>query len=108
MNIAIQAELETAIAEGKFTTLTLSSGTSLEVPVGSRFVGIPGTKSPQNSGGIMVEVYWEPDESGSLCISGHSDEMPIPPHIQLSDPPNTKSAKKRGIVIDPAELKKDS
>ncbi|KAK4374557.1 hypothetical protein RND71_005234 [Anisodus tanguticus] len=31
MNIAKQAELETAIAEGKFTTLTLSSGTSLEV-----------------------------------------------------------------------------
>ncbi|XP_060170118.1 ABC transporter A family member 2-like [Lycium barbarum] len=108
MNIARQAELETAIAEGKFTTLTLSSGISLEVPAGSRFVGIPGTKSPQNPGGIMVEVYWEPDESGSLCISGHSDEMPIPPHIQLSDPPNTKSAKKRGIVIDPAELKKES
>ncbi|KAK4370874.1 hypothetical protein RND71_010349 [Anisodus tanguticus] len=93
MNIAKQAELETAIAEGKFTTLTLSSGTSLEVPAGSRFVGIPGTKSPQNPGGIMVEVYWEPDESGGLCISDHSDEMPIPPHIQQSDPPNTKSAK---------------
>ncbi|MCD7471869.1 hypothetical protein HAX54_012613 [Datura stramonium] len=100
MNIAKRADVETAIAEGRFKTLTLSSGISIEVPV-----GIPGTKSPQNHGGIMVEVYWEPDESGDPCISGHSEEMPIPPHIQLRDPPNTKSDKPQGIVIDPSELK---
>ncbi|XP_016469345.2 ABC transporter A family member 2-like isoform X1 [Nicotiana tabacum] len=105
MNIAKQAEIESAAAEGKFTTLTLNTGQSVGVPVGSRFVGIPGTKSPQNPGGIMVEVYWEPDDSGRLCISGHSQHMPIPPHIQLPDPPNAKSARTLGVVIDPAQLK---
>lgn len=78
---------------------------TVQVPVGSRFVGIPGTKSPQNPGGIMVEVYWEPDDSGRLCISGHSQHMPIPPHIQLPDPQNAKSARPLGVVIDPAQLK---
>ncbi|PHT46221.1 ABC transporter A family member 2 [Capsicum baccatum] len=105
MNIAKQADVETAIAEGRFSILTLKSGESIEVPAGAQFVGIPGTKSPQNPGGVMVEVYWEPDENGGICISGLSEEMPIPPQIQLRDPPNTTSAKPQGIVIDPSLLK---
>lgn len=62
-------------------------------------MGIPGTKS-------MVEVYWEPDETGSPCIYGQSEEMPIPPNVQLREPPpNPKSPNKYGIVIDPSQLK---
>ncbi|XP_015077839.1 ABC transporter A family member 2-like [Solanum pennellii] len=105
MNIAKQADVETAIAEGRFKTLTLNSGDSVEVPVGAQFIGIPGTKSPQNPGGVMVEVYWEPDETGSPCIYGISEEMPIPPHIQLRDPPTNNSPTNQGIVIDPSQLK---
>lgn len=67
--------------------------------MGAQFVGIPGTK-------YMVQVYWKPDETGSPCISGLSEEMPIPPHIQLKDPPtNSKSPTNQGIVIDPSQLK---
>ncbi|KAH9330889.1 hypothetical protein KI387_002997, partial [Taxus chinensis] len=29
----------------------------------------------------MVEVYWQQDDTGALCISGNSDEMPVPQHL---------------------------
>ncbi|KAL0355623.1 UNVERIFIED_CONTAM: ABC transporter A family member 2 [Sesamum radiatum] len=77
LNIAKKAELESAAAEATFGTLVLNSGASLQVPIGERFIGIPGTESTENPRGIMVEVYWQQDDSGALCISGHSDEMPI-------------------------------
>ncbi|XVF51956.1 hypothetical protein PTKIN_Ptkin04bG0225700 [Pterospermum kingtungense] len=83
LNIARQAELETAAAEGRLVTLTItSSGASIEIPVGAKFVGIPGTESAENPRGLMVEVYWQQDDSGALCISGHSDEIPVPPKCQ--------------------------
>ncbi|XP_011047161.1 PREDICTED: ABC transporter A family member 2 [Populus euphratica] len=82
LNIAKQAELESAAAEGKMVTLDLTSGKSVQIPVGARFVGVPETNSPENPGGTMVEVYWEQDDSGSLCISRHSAEMPVPRNVQ--------------------------
>ncbi|KAF9667756.1 hypothetical protein SADUNF_Sadunf15G0056500 [Salix dunnii] len=82
LNIAKQAELENAAAEGKMVTLDLTSGKSVQIPVGARFVGVPETNSSENPGGIMVEVYWVQDDSGSLCISGHSNEMPVPSNVQ--------------------------
>ncbi|GAV76931.1 ABC_tran domain-containing protein/ABC2_membrane_3 domain-containing protein [Cephalotus follicularis] len=111
LNIARQAELESAAAEGRLVTLTLTSGALVEIPVGARFVGIPGTESVENPQGIMVEVYWEQDDTGALCISGHSPEMPIPPNV----PPVSSSASFRrtpsgqrgpiqGIVIDPERI----
>ncbi|CAN1753772.1 ABC transporter A family member 11 [Linum perenne] len=42
----------------------------LMITVGTRLVGIPGRESPDNPRGIMFEVYWETDDTGSLCISG--------------------------------------
>lgn len=112
LNIAKQAELETAAAEGTFVTLTLTSGASVQIPVGARFVGIPGTESTENPRGIMVEVYWDQDDSGSLCISGHSPEIQIPPNIQLMDssaPNSYRNIRSRtgpvhGIVIDPSQI----
>ncbi|KAK4437089.1 ABC transporter A family member 2 [Sesamum alatum] len=112
LNIAKKAELESAAAEGTFGTLILSSGASLQVPVGARFIGIPGMESTENPRGIMVEVYWQQDDSGALCISGYSDEMPIPPHVQLP-PTSTPTSNRnvsgqrrqvRGIVIDPSQI----
>ncbi|KAJ4961979.1 hypothetical protein NE237_021889 [Protea cynaroides] len=88
LNIAKQAELESAVAEGALVTLTLTNGTSLEIPIGARFIGIPGTESAENPRGFMVEVYWEQDDSGTLCISGHSPETPIPQNV----PPMASSA----------------
>ncbi|KAM6569736.1 hypothetical protein CsatB_017721 [Cannabis sativa] len=83
MNITRQAELESAMTEGRFVTLNLTtSETSVEIPVGARFVGIPGTESEVNPNGIMVEVFWEQDDFGELCISGHSDETPVPHNIE--------------------------
>ncbi|XP_016475518.1 ABC transporter A family member 2 isoform X1 [Nicotiana tabacum] len=111
LNIARQAELED-VAEGSFATLTLNSGLSLQIPIGARFVKVPGTESAENPIGTMVEVYWEQDDSGSLCVSGHSQDMPIPAHVQLRDPPAATSGSSflrrrkqiRGIVIDPAQI----
>nr|DAD31187.1 TPA_asm: hypothetical protein HUJ06_010038 [Nelumbo nucifera] len=85
LNIAKQAELENAAAEGNLETLTLTSGTSVQIPIGARFVGIPGTESPENPRGLMIEVYWSQDDTGALCISGHSPETPIPAHVQPMD-----------------------
>ena len=45
-------------------------------------MGIPGTESKENPRGTMVEVFWDQDDYGTLCISGHSDETPIPPNIE--------------------------
>ncbi|XP_042506443.1 ABC transporter A family member 2-like [Macadamia integrifolia] len=106
LNIAKQAELESAVAEGATVTLTLTSGTSLEIPIGARFVGIPGTESAENPTGFMVEVYWEQDDSGRLCISGHSPEIPMPPNVQPIATQTTRSTSFNrngpihGIVID--------
>ncbi|KAK4264229.1 hypothetical protein QN277_025437 [Acacia crassicarpa] len=112
LNIARQAELESAAAEGSLTTLTLTSGESVKIPVGARFVGIPGTESAENPRGIMVEVYWEQDDSGALCIAGHSRQVPLPPTVELpARPPLTRrrSLRRRsevvdGIVIEPSQV----
>nr|AIU41626.1 ABC transporter family protein [Hevea brasiliensis] len=114
LNIAKQAELESAAAEGRLVTLTLTSGASVQIPIGARFVGIPGTQSPENPRGIMVEVYWEQDDSGSLCISGHSAEMPLPLNVQqfisASQPRSNINFLRRGkepvygIMIDPNQI----
>ncbi|KAL9255618.1 ABC transporter A family member 2-like protein [Drosera capensis] len=108
LNIAKQAELETATAEGRTTTITLSSGTL--IPIGARFIAVPGTENATNPSGIMVEVYWAQDDSGSLCVSGQSDEMPVPPNVPLNvrrGSQNRLSGKKgevQGIVIDPIHI----
>ncbi|XP_059638775.1 ABC transporter A family member 2-like [Cornus florida] len=112
LNIVKQAELESALAEGRLATLTLTSGASVQIPVGTRFVSIPGTESEENPSGIMVEVYWDQDDSGALCISGHSPETPIPPHVQPTGSSTDTSQKNgrdqtgpaRGIVIDPNQI----
>ncbi|XP_062168317.1 ABC transporter A family member 2-like isoform X2 [Alnus glutinosa] len=112
LNIAKQAELESAAAEGRLATLTLtSSGASVSIPLGARLVGIPGTESEENPRGIMVEVYWEQDDSGTLCISGHSPEIPVPPNVQPM--PSTVTSQRNflgrsglvhGVVFDPNQI----
>lgn len=111
LNIARQAELESAAAEGRLATLTLTSGAAVSIPLGARFVGIPGTESEENPRGIMVEVYWEQDDSGALCISGHSAEIPVPPNVQPM--PSTaisqrnflgRSGVVHGVVFDPNQI----
>lgn len=56
----------------------------------------------------MVQVYWQQDDSGALCISGYSEEMPIPSHVQFETPPSTNTSGRRkqvrGIVIDPSQI----
>ncbi|KAK4842799.1 hypothetical protein QYF36_000224 [Acer negundo] len=110
LNIARQAELENSQAEGRLVTLTLTSGASVEIPFGARFVGILGTETAENPRGIMVEVFWETHDSGALNIAGHSPETPIPPSVRMSDfSVSTSSslgrnAQVRGIVIEPSQL----
>ncbi|KAK7411462.1 hypothetical protein VNO78_02895 [Psophocarpus tetragonolobus] len=110
LNIAKQAELENAAAEGRLVTLTLTSGESAQIPIGARYVGIPGTESAEYPTGFMVEVYWEQDDTGALCIAGHSQKVPAPQGIQLSHSP---SARRRylgrpepihGVVIGPSQV----
>lgn len=102
LNIARQAELETAAAEGRVMTLTLTSGESAQIPVGARFVGIPGTECEEFPRGFMVEVYWEQDENGALCIGGNSEKIAVPPGVQLPSPPPAGSV--HGVVIDPNQV----
>ncbi|KAM7269434.1 hypothetical protein ACFE04_024931 [Oxalis oulophora] len=113
LNIARQAELETAAAERRMATLTLTTtGASVEIPVGARFVGIPGSETEGNPKGIMVEVFWVQDDTGTLCISGHSPEMPVPPRVQISSSDSPSSRRNslgqrgpvQGIVIDPEQV----
>ncbi|XP_010547807.1 PREDICTED: ABC transporter A family member 2 [Tarenaya hassleriana] len=107
LNIARQAELESAAIDGTMVTLDLTSGSSIEIPVGARFVGIPGTETAENPRGVMVEVLWQQDETGSLCISGHSPEMPLPENVPaMAPPPHPTDGRRRqiavrGIVVDP-------
>ncbi|RRT83034.1 hypothetical protein B296_00003904, partial [Ensete ventricosum] len=56
----------------------------VQIPKGARFVGIPGTESSEHPRGLMVEVYWGQDDTGTLCISGHSPETDVPPIVQLT------------------------
>ncbi|CDY23800.1 BnaA01g21510D [Brassica napus] len=107
LNIARRAELESATVEGTMVTLDLESGISIEIPVGARFVGIPDTENAENPSGIMVEVYWQQDGSGSMCITGHSSEMRVPQNVQVTRPPSPNALGHkglrqavRGIVID--------
>ncbi|OIW17017.1 hypothetical protein TanjilG_00177 [Lupinus angustifolius] len=107
LNIAKQAELESAEAEGSLVTLSLTSGEAVEVPKGARFVGIPGTQSAESPTGYMVEVYWDQDDTGALCISGHSQKVPIPSGIELPSSPATRNHRRlgqlvHGVVIDPS------
>ncbi|KAL3716500.1 hypothetical protein ACJRO7_008146 [Eucalyptus globulus] len=69
---------EFSIADVQLVLTTLE-----EIPVGARFAGIPGMESAEHPRDIMVEMQWDQDGSGALCISGHSSEMPIPQSAQL-------------------------
>ncbi|CBI15254.3 hypothetical protein VitviT2T_026113 [Vitis vinifera] len=104
LNIAKKAELESAAAEGSMESLTLTSGIVVQVPVGARFVGIPGTESAENPRGVMVEVQWEQDDTGSLCISEHSPETPVPPGIPQMPSLRRRSRTVQGVVIDPNQI----
>ncbi|XP_030937873.1 ABC transporter A family member 2-like isoform X2 [Quercus lobata] len=110
LNIAKKAELESASVEGRLTTLTLTLGTSFQIPIGAQLVRIPESESAENPTGLMVEVYWDQDDAGNLRISGHSNEMPIPPGAQAmasSSNSNTDSGQTGPIqatVIDPSFL----
>lgn len=70
-------------------------------------MGIPGTETAENPRGVMVEVYWEQDDSGALCISGHSAETPVPPNVPPTPPSEATSRRSpgqgqvHGYVIDP-------
>lgn len=83
----------------------------MQIPIGARFVGIPGTESAENPTGFMVEVYWEQDDTGALCIAGHSQKVPIPNGVQLSSSPSVRhrrylgrSGTVHGVVIDPSQV----
>ncbi|ERN03831.1 hypothetical protein AMTRI_Chr05g73820 [Amborella trichopoda] len=104
LNIAKKAELEYATSERHFATLTLPSRPSIQVPTGARFVGIPSTESTDNPRGVMVEVFWEQDDTGTLCISGHSDEMPILSDYQVSAPLRNASSRRLSLGARPAPV----
>ncbi|CAD5182704.1 unnamed protein product [Musa acuminata subsp. malaccensis] len=84
LNIAQLAELESSSSEESLVTLNLLSGSSIQIPKGARFVGIPGTESSEHPRGLMVEVYWGQDDTGTLCISGHSPETDVPRNVRLT------------------------
>lgn len=73
---------------------------------------IPGTECAEYPTGVMVQVFWEQDESGALCISGHSLETPIPPNVEVTPPRmdsfgrSGRSQPVHGILIHPGQLSK--
>jgi len=73
-------------------------------------VGFPGSESAEYPTGFMVEVYWEQDDSGSLCVAGHSQKAHIPQNIQLPSVTTCHrlSGSVHGVVIDPNQVSSDS
>jgi hypothetical protein len=75
-----------------------------------QFVGIPGTESEEHPRGMMVEVFWETDDAGALCISGHSPETPVPANVELNRTPSLsrRASISRGtpigLVIEPSQI----
>ncbi|KNA24419.1 hypothetical protein SOVF_016010 [Spinacia oleracea] len=121
--IGTSIRLKTRFGTGFSANLSLKNDNSAEnsahketvkeffrhVPVGARYVAIPGSETAENPRGIMVEVHWEQNDSGALCISGHSTERPVPPNVQPSLPvAHPRSLGKPegtvGRVIDPSQL----
>lgn len=103
LSIAKKAAQESP--EERLTTVNLPSGTSLQVPFGAKYVGIPGTNSAENPRGLMVEVTWKQDENGELCVSSHSTEKAVPPGLRpvvSSTVASARSAKgpAKGIVLE--------
>ncbi|KAI8553315.1 hypothetical protein RHMOL_Rhmol05G0005500 [Rhododendron molle] len=80
------AALENPLIEDSMMILTLESGLALLILVGVEHVGIPESESAQNVRGLMVEVYWEQDSNGNLCISSHSVEIPISDDVDCTLP----------------------
>lgn len=92
---------------------TVDNLRALQVPVGARYVAIPGSETAENPQGVMVEIHWEQNDSGALCISGYSTDRPVPPHVQPSFPvaqPQSLGRPKEivGRVIDPTQLAESS
>nr|XP_027124397.1 ABC transporter A family member 11-like [Coffea arabica] len=94
LNIAKKAALQTFNPKENMKTLTLPSGATLQVPLGAEYVKIPGTESRQNPRGLMVDIFWAQDDTGNLCISGHSAEKPVPPDLQLTAASSVTSTRK--------------
>lgn len=76
----------------------------LQIPVGERYIGIPGTESPYYPQGLVVEMYWQQAPlTGKLCMAGHSAEIAVPPNFQRlpsltsTTPRFTKKKKKTHI-----------
>eukprot|EP00271_Cylindrocystis_brebissonii_P002761 TRINITY_DN13562_c0_g1_i1.p1 TRINITY_DN13562_c0_g1~~TRINITY_DN13562_c0_g1_i1.p1 ORF type:complete len:960 (+),score=162.56 TRINITY_DN13562_c0_g1_i1:682-3561(+) len=78
LNIARAAELEEAQREGKYETIFLANGMSLNVPLGATHVAVPGSATVDAPHGMMVELTWDQDANGGLTISHHSDLVPAP------------------------------
>ncbi|KAK9197890.1 hypothetical protein WN944_013073 [Citrus x changshan-huyou] len=76
----MQAEIHDSTAGGNFVTLTLTSRISV------------GEQNPPKI--LEAEVYCEADESGGLCIEGHSSD-----HAIHSSVPQVQR-----IVIDPSRI----
>ncbi|KAJ7195011.1 hypothetical protein O6H91_Y513100 [Diphasiastrum complanatum] len=76
LNIARKAELETAAAEGRFESLVVTSDLTFQVPIGAEYVVVSDSITEENPGGLIVEVYWQQDDTGALCISGYSGPKP--------------------------------
>ncbi|MCO5612674.1 hypothetical protein L7F22_066943 [Adiantum nelumboides] len=75
IHVAMQAELEAALAEGLVESLTLSNGTTLSVPVGAPYVVVSGAQSTGNPNGLVIELSWHQDESGRLSVVEKSDSI---------------------------------
>lgn len=77
----------------------------VQIPKGARFVGIPGTESSEHPRGLMVEVYWGQDDTGTLCISGHSSETDVPRNVRLTV---NQARSRRGLYDVPVGFVIDS
>ncbi|XP_058213478.1 ABC transporter A family member 2-like [Rhododendron vialii] len=96
-----KAELPNPLIDDGVMILTLESGLALLIPMGVEHIGIPESESAQNVRDLMVEVYWEQDADGNLCITGHSVEIPILDNVDCTLPSTLlKEGPCLGIVIE--------
>ncbi|MCO5597008.1 hypothetical protein L7F22_051080 [Adiantum nelumboides] len=99
LNIAKQAELESAAEEGRFEMVLLPDGTSLRVPIGATFVTVPNSEMEEHPQGMMIKLDWQQDESGRLCLARQSDLMPLSPsseHVEGVVPVSSRGSFRNG------------
>eukprot|EP00898_Chlorokybus_atmophyticus_P003418 jgi/Chlat1/4077/Chrsp26S08850 len=69
LRISREAELEVAQTDNRFEQVQLPDGRYVPVPIGAERVAVPDTETAEMPFGLLLNVQWAQDESGTLAIA---------------------------------------